>query len=85
VNELKNSFKDTDLRIFELNLNLALRAKQTEVNALAKKVDDLENRSRRNNIIIQGVKNHMGLDNKIKIRRAHRTKGKRNTGPETAS
>ena len=44
VNELKNSFKDTDLRILELNSDLALRAKQTEVDALAKKVDDLENR-----------------------------------------
>ena len=29
VNELKKSFKDTDLRILELNSDLALRAKQT--------------------------------------------------------
>ena len=28
VNEQKDSFKDTDLRILELNSNLALRAKQ---------------------------------------------------------
>ena len=56
VNELKNNFKDTDLRILELNLDLALRAKQTEVDALTKKLDDLENRSKRNNIVIWGVK-----------------------------
>ena len=31
VNELKDSFKDTDLRILELNSDLALRAKQTAV------------------------------------------------------
>ena len=56
VNELKNSFKDTDLRILEQNSDLALRAKQTEVDDLAKKMDDLENRSKRNNIVIWGVK-----------------------------
>ena len=56
VNELKNSFKDTDLRILELNSDLASRAKQTEVDALAKKMDDLENRSKRNNIVIWGGK-----------------------------
>lgn len=36
VNELKNNFKDTDLRILVLNLDLALRAKQTEVAASPK-------------------------------------------------
>jgi len=56
VNELKESFKDTDLRILEPNSDLAVRAKQTEVDALAKKVDDLENRSKRNNIVIWGVR-----------------------------
>ena len=56
VNELKDSFKDTDLRILELNSDLALRAKQTAVDALAKKMDDLGNRSKRNNIVIWGVK-----------------------------
>ena len=52
----QQSVKETDLRILELNSHLALRAKQTEVDALAKKMDDLENHSKRNNIFIWGVK-----------------------------
>ena len=48
--------KDTDLRILELNSDLALRAKETEVDALVMKVDDLENCWKCHNIIIWGVK-----------------------------
>lgn len=56
LNELKNYLKDTDLRILELNSDLALRPKETEVDSLVMKVDDLENCWKCSNIIIWGVK-----------------------------
>ena len=53
--DLKNSFKETDIEIQECNSSLSLKADRTEVEVLREKMDDLENRSKRNNVVIWGV------------------------------
>ena len=53
VEDLKNTFKETDIEIQECNSRLSLN--RTEVEVLREKMDDLENRSKRNNVIIWGV------------------------------
>ena len=55
VEDLKNSFKETDIEIQECNSKLSLKADRTEVEVLKEKIDDLENRSKRNNVVIWGV------------------------------
>ena len=54
VEDLKNSFKETDIEI-QCNSKLSLKADRTEVEVLKEKIDDLENRSKRNNVVIWGV------------------------------
>jgi len=55
VEDLKNSFQETDIEIRECNSKFWLKAYRTEVEALKEKIDDLENRSKRNNEVIWGV------------------------------
>ena len=55
VEDLKNSFKETDIEIQECNSRLSLKADRTEVEVLREKMDDLKNRSKRNNVVIWGV------------------------------
>ena len=55
VEDLKNSFQETDIEIQECNSKLSLKTDKTEVEALKEKIDDLENRSKRNNVVIWGV------------------------------
>ena len=55
VKDLKNSFKETDIEIQECNSKLSLKAERTEVEVLKEKIDNLENRSKRNNMVIWGV------------------------------
>ena len=55
VEDLKNSFQETDIEIRECNSKLSLKADRTEVEALKEKMDDLENCSKRNNVVIWGV------------------------------
>lgn len=55
VEDLKNSFQETDIEIRECNSKLSLKADRTEVEALKEKMDNLENRSKRNNVVIWGV------------------------------
>lgn len=55
VEDLKKSFQETDLQIQESKSNLLLKADKTEVEVLKEKIDDLENRSKRNNVVIWGI------------------------------
>ena len=55
VEDLKNSFRETDIEIQECNSKLSLKADRTEVEVLKEKIDDLENRSKINNVVIWGV------------------------------
>ena len=55
VEDLKNSFKETDIEIQECNSKLSLKADRTEVEVLKEKIDDLENRSKGNNVVFWGV------------------------------
>ena len=55
VEDLKKSFQETQLEIQEAKSNLLLKADKTEVEALKATIDDLENRSKRNNVVIWGV------------------------------
>ncbi|KAL9978118.1 hypothetical protein ACROYT_G015603 [Oculina patagonica] len=53
--DLKKSFQETELQIQESKSNLLLKADKTEVEVLKEKIDDLENRSKRNNVVIWGI------------------------------
>ena len=55
VEDLKNSFKETDIEIQECNSRLSLKADRTEVEVLREKMDGLENRSKRNKVVFLGV------------------------------
>ena len=55
VEDLKNSFQETDIEIQECNSKLSLEANRTEVVTLKEEIDDLENRSKRNNVVIWDV------------------------------
>lgn len=52
VEDLSNSFKETDIEIQECNSRLWLKADRTEVQILR---DNLENRSKKNDVVIWGV------------------------------
>ena len=52
VEDLKNSFKETDIEIQECNSRLWLKADRTEVQILRGKMDNLEKRSKKNDVVI---------------------------------
>ena len=54
VEDLKNSFEETDIEIQECNSKLSLKADRTEVEVLKEKIDNLKNCSKRN-VVIWGV------------------------------
>ena len=56
VSELKDSCKLLDLDVNEIKSALAEKANRKEIYTLNKKIDDLENRSKRNNVVIWGLK-----------------------------
>ena len=56
VDELKDSYKLLDHDVTEVKSALAEKANRKEIDALNKKIEDLENRSKRNNVIIWGLK-----------------------------
>ena len=56
VDELKQSIAATNLKIQESEAKLATKADQTEVDTLKSRLEDLENRSKRNNVVVWGVK-----------------------------
>ena len=55
VEDLKNSFKESDIEIQECNSKFSLKADRMEVEVLREKIDDLQNRSKRKNVVIWGV------------------------------
>ena len=56
VSELKDSYKLLDHDVTEIKSAIEEKASRNEINALNKKIDDLENRSKRNNIVVWGLK-----------------------------
>ncbi|XP_027050333.1 uncharacterized protein LOC113677698 [Pocillopora damicornis] len=56
VYELKDSYKLLDHDVTEVKSALAEKANRKEIDALNKKIEDLENRSKRNNVVIWGLK-----------------------------
>ena len=56
VSELKESYKLLDHDVTEIKSALAEKANRKEIDTLNKKIDDLENRSKRNNLVIWGLK-----------------------------
>ena len=56
VNALKDSYSALDEQMSEVNNELSLKASREELTSLDKKMEDLENRSKRNNIVIWGLK-----------------------------
>lgn len=58
VNSLKESFKFLDAEVTEVKTSLSEKACRTDVEALRDKIEDLENRSKRNNVVLWGLKEH---------------------------
>jgi len=56
VNALKDSYSALDAQMSEVNNELALKATREELASIHKKMEDLENRSKRNNIVLWGLK-----------------------------
>ena len=55
VSDLKDSYKLLDHDVAEIRSALAEKANCKEIDTLNKKIDDLENRSKRNNVVIWGL------------------------------
>ena len=56
VSELKESYKMLDHELTGIKSTLAEKANRKEIDTLNRKIDDLENRSKRNNVVIWGLK-----------------------------
>ena len=56
VDALKDSYRSLDARIIDMDNELSLKASREELASAYKKMEDLENRSKRNNIVIWGLK-----------------------------
>ena len=56
VSELKDSYKLLDHNVTEIKSAIEEKVSPKEINALNKKIDDLENRSTRNNVVVWGLK-----------------------------
>ena len=56
VDALKDSYRSLDARIIDMDNELSLKASREELASACKKMEDLENRSKRNNIVIWGLK-----------------------------
>ena len=53
---MKDSYKLLDHDVTEIKSAIEEKASRKEMDALNKKIDDLENRSKRNNVVIWGLK-----------------------------
>ena len=67
VDDLKDSYKLLDHDMTEVKSALAEKANGKEMDALTKQIEDLENRSKRNNVVIWGLKE--GAAKKLQLRR----------------
>ena len=56
VSKLKDSYKLLDHDVTEIKSAIEEKASREEIDILNKKIDDLENRSKRNNVVIWGLK-----------------------------
>ena len=56
VNALKDNYSALDAQMSEVSNELALKATREELASIHKKMEDLENRSKRNNIVLWGLK-----------------------------
>ena len=56
VDALKDSYRSIDVRMIDMDNELSLKASREELASAYKKMEDLENRSKRNNIVIWGLK-----------------------------
>ena len=56
VSELKDSYKLLDHDVTEIKSAIEEKASREEIDVLNQKIDDLENRSKRNNVVIWGLK-----------------------------
>ena len=56
VSELKDSYTLLDHDVTEIKSAFADKASRKEIDTLNRKIDDLENRSKRNNVVIWGLK-----------------------------
>ena len=55
VDALKDSYRSIDERMIDMDNELSLKASREELASAYKKMEDLENRSKRNNIVIWGL------------------------------
>ena len=55
VKDLKQSYGYLEEQVTEVKSDIAEKASRMELAKLEKKIDDLENRSKRNNIVIWGL------------------------------
>ena len=56
VDALKDSYRSLDAQMIDIDNELYLKASRDEIASAYKKMEDLENRSKRNNIVIWGLK-----------------------------
>ena len=94
VDQLKERMETAILSIQESEAKLKTKADQSDLDILKSKMDDLENRSKRNNVVVWGVKEGCESDfssieefiekelftnHMLEVMRAHRTGVKRNS------
>ena len=60
ITELKTSVEFTNSEVQNVKTNLAAKADQSLADELVKRIDDLENRSKRNNIVIWNIPEDAG-------------------------
>ena len=56
VTALKSSYSLLDQQLQEMNTEVTLKASREELTSINKKMEDLENRSKRNNVVLWGLK-----------------------------
>lgn len=72
VDALKDSYRSLDAQMIDMGNELSLKASREELASAYKKMEDLENRSQRNNIVIWGLKDgakatHNSLEDFLRV------------------
>ena len=72
VDALKDSYRTLDVQIIDMGNELSLKASCEELASAYKKMEDLENRSKRSNIVIWGLKDgaeatHNSLEDFLRV------------------
>ena len=55
VQELKNGYGELEEEVNEVTISIEEKASRDEIAALEKRIDDLENRSKKNNVVLWGL------------------------------